>query len=50
MFVDIDRLGVRHIEKAQTYDEATRKGNVVRRRHPGAKVGIQFRRLHAVNL
>jgi hypothetical protein len=28
------------IEKAQNYDE--RKGKVVKRRHPGAKVEIQF--------
>ena len=32
----------RLIEKAQNYDEATRKGKVVKRRHPGAKVEIQF--------
>jgi hypothetical protein len=31
----------RLIEKAQTYDEATRKGKVVKRRHPEAKVEIQ---------
>jgi hypothetical protein len=30
------------IEKAQNYDEATRKGKVVKRRHPAAKVEIQF--------
>jgi hypothetical protein len=30
------------IEKAQTYDEATRKGKVVKRRHPEAKVEIQY--------
>jgi hypothetical protein len=29
------------IEKARTYDEATRKGKVVKRRHPEAKVEIQ---------
>jgi len=29
-------------EKAQTYDEATRKGKVVKRRHPEAKVEIQY--------
>ncbi len=28
----------RLIEKARTYDEATRKGKVVKRRHPEAKV------------
>jgi hypothetical protein len=28
--------------KAQTYDEATRKGKVVKRRHPEAKVEIQY--------
>jgi hypothetical protein len=32
----------RLIEKAQTYDEATRKGKVVKRRHPNAKVEIQY--------
>jgi hypothetical protein len=32
----------RLIEKAQNYDEATRAGKVVKRRHPGAKVEIQF--------
>ena len=32
----------RLLEKAQTYDEATRKGKVVKRRHPEAKVEIQF--------
>jgi hypothetical protein len=32
----------RLIEKAQTYDEATRKGKIVKRRHPGAKVEIQY--------
>lgn len=32
----------RVIEKAQTYDEATRKGKVVKRRHPEAKVEIQY--------
>jgi hypothetical protein len=32
----------RLIEKAQTYDEATRKGKVVKRRHPDAKVEIQY--------
>ena len=32
----------RLIEKAQTYDEATRKGKVVKRRHPEAKVEIQY--------
>ena len=31
----------RLIEKAQTYDEATRKGKVVKRRHREAKVEIQ---------
>jgi hypothetical protein len=30
----------RLIEKAQNYDEATRTGKVVKRRHPGAKVEI----------
>jgi hypothetical protein len=32
----------RLIEKAQTYDEATRKGKNVKRRHPEAKVEIQY--------
>ncbi len=32
----------RPLEKAQTYDEATRKGKVVKRRHPEAKVEIQY--------
>jgi hypothetical protein len=32
----------RLIEKAQTYDEATRKGKVAKRRHPDAKVEIQY--------
>ena len=32
----------RLIEKAQNYDEATRKGKVVKRRHPEAKVEIQY--------
>jgi hypothetical protein len=32
----------RLIEKAQTYDEATRKGKVLKRRHPEAKVEIQY--------
>jgi len=32
----------RLIEKAQTYDEATRKGKVVKRRHREAKVEIQY--------
>jgi hypothetical protein len=32
----------RLIETAQTYDEATRKGKVVKRRHPAAKVEIQY--------
>jgi hypothetical protein len=32
----------RLIEKAQTYDEATRKGKVVKRRYPDAKVEIQY--------
>ena len=32
----------RLIEKAQTYDEATRKGKVVKRRHPEAKIEIQY--------
>ena len=32
----------RLIETAQTYDEATRKGKVVKRRHPKAKVEIQY--------
>jgi hypothetical protein len=32
----------RVIEKAQTYDEATRKGKVVKRRHPEAKVEIRY--------
>ena len=32
----------RLIEKARTYDEATRKGKVVKRRHPEAKVEIQY--------
>ena len=32
----------RVIEKAQTYDEATRKGKIVKRRHPEAKVEIQY--------
>jgi len=32
----------RLIEKARTYDEATRKGKVVKRRHPLAKVEIQY--------
>jgi hypothetical protein len=32
----------RLIEKAQTYDEATTKGKVVKRRHPEAKVEIQY--------
>jgi hypothetical protein len=32
----------RLIEKAKNYDEATRKGKVVKRRHPSAKVEIQF--------
>jgi hypothetical protein len=32
----------RLIEKAQTYDEATRKGKVVKRRNPDAKVEIQY--------
>ena len=32
----------RLIEKARTYDEATRKGKVVKRRHPKAKVEIQY--------
>jgi hypothetical protein len=32
----------RVIEKAKTYDEATRKGKVVKRRHPEAKVEIQY--------
>ena len=32
----------RLIEKAQTYDEATRKGKVVKCRHPEAKVEIQY--------
>jgi hypothetical protein len=32
----------RLIEKAQNYDEATRTGKVVKRRHPRAKVEIQF--------
>jgi hypothetical protein len=28
--------------RQQTYDEATRKGEVVKRRHPKAKVEIQY--------
>jgi hypothetical protein len=32
----------RLLEKAQTYDEATRKGKVVKLRHPEAKVEIQY--------
>jgi len=32
----------RLIETAQNYDEATRKGKVVKRRHPEAKVEIQY--------
>ena len=32
----------RLIETAQTYDEATRKGKVVKRRHREAKVEIQY--------
>ena len=32
----------RLIEKAQTYDEATRKGKVAKCRHPEAKVEIQY--------
>ena len=32
----------RLIKKAQTYDEATRKGKVVKCRHPDAKVEIQY--------
>ena len=32
----------RLIETAQTYDEATRKGKVVKCRHPEAKVEIQY--------
>jgi len=32
----------RLIEKAQTYDEATRKGKVVKHRHREAKVEIQY--------
>jgi len=32
----------RVIEKAGTYDEATRKGKVVKRCHPEAKVEIQY--------
>ncbi len=32
----------RLIEKARTYDDATRKGKVVKRRHPEAKVEIQY--------
>jgi hypothetical protein len=32
----------RLIEKAQTYDEATMKGKAVKRRHPEAKVEIQY--------
>ena len=32
----------RLIEKAQTYDEATRRGKLVKRRHPDAKVEIQY--------
>ena len=32
----------RLIEKARTYDDATRKGKVVKRRHPKAKVEIQY--------
>jgi hypothetical protein len=32
----------RLIEKAQTYDEATTKGKVLKRRHPEAKVEIQY--------
>jgi hypothetical protein len=30
------------LEKAGTYDEATRKGKVVKLRHPEAKVEIQY--------
>lgn len=32
----------RPFEKARTYDEATRKGKVVKLRHPEAKVEIQY--------
>jgi hypothetical protein len=32
----------RPLEKARTYDEATRKGKVVKLRHPEAKVEIQY--------
>jgi hypothetical protein len=32
----------RPIEKAQTYDEATRKSKIVKHRHPEAKVEIQY--------
>ena len=32
----------RLLEKAQTYDEATRKGKGVKLRHPEAKVEIQY--------
>jgi hypothetical protein len=32
----------RLIEKAQTYDEATRKSKIVKHRHPEAKVEIQY--------
>jgi hypothetical protein len=32
----------RPLEKARTYDEATRKGKVVKFRHPEAKVEIQY--------
>jgi hypothetical protein len=32
----------RLIEKAQTYDEATRKGKVAKRRYPEPKVEIQY--------
>ena len=32
----------RFLEKARTYDEATRKGKVVKLRHPETKVEIQY--------
>ena len=32
----------RLLEKARTYDEATRKGKTVKLRHPEAKVEIQY--------
>jgi hypothetical protein len=32
----------RLLEKARTYDEATRKGKVIKLRHPETKVEIQY--------